>query len=392
MNNEYKEIVIAGGGVPALCLSLILSKNGIKSTIIEPFKPSKPENTKITGRTVALWQSSLNVLREAGIFESIENISGALKIMQIIDDSHFPHGSMFEVQFFAHEIDLDAFGYNIPAAPLLSFAADIADKDKNIDIIYGASVADIVGNFIELDNGEKIKANLIIGADGRNSKVRKAKGIDVKRCEYGQSAITCLIEHSKSHNNISTEFHRNGGPFTIVPLKGNISSIVWMENSEEAEKFISMNKHDFIQNLQIRTRNLVGEVSLKTNPELFPIIGLKANRIIADKTALIAEAAHVISPIGAQGMNLSLRDVAELSKIIIEAKKLGLDISSGSVLSKYERKRKNDINSRFAMIDGLNRIVSNNLESARGLRRFGLKAISTIPILKRKVMIEGLAP
>ncbi len=391
MNNEYKEIVIAGGGVPALCLSLILSKNGIKSTIIEPFKPSKPEDTEITGRTVALWQSSINILKKAGIFESIEDISGLLKAMQIIDDSHFPHGSMFDVQFFAHEINLDAFGYNIPAAPLLSFAADIAEKDKNIDIIYGASVADI-SDFVELDNGEKIDANLIIGADGRNSKVRKAKGIDVRRCEYEQSAITCLIEHSKSHNNISTEFHRNGGPFTIVPLKGNISSIVWMENSKEAEKFISMNKHDFIESLQVRTRNLVGEISLKTNPELFPIIGIKSKSIIADKTALIAEAAHVISPIGAQGMNLSLRDVADLSEIIIEAKKLGLDISSKSVLSKYERKRKNDINSRFTMIDGLNRIVSNNLETVRGLRRFGLKAISTIPILKKKVMMEGLAP
>lgn len=391
------EVLINGGGVPGLCLAILLGRDGIPVTVCEQANYPSPSDIQPSGRTVALWQGSLNVLRAIGFDESLfSSFSSPLKIMRLIDDNSFQKKDPVEVEFKASDLALDCFGYNIPAGLLLAHVSQIASKTDNVEILTQTTIQDynIVNTSIvaSLSNNEHIQAKLIVGADGRNSLVREKSNIDIWKNDYGQSAMTFLINHSKDHKSTSTEFHRPGGPFTIVPLPGKQSSIVWAENTQDADKFMAMSKQDFTQAVQDRTNGIVGEIELANSPQSCPLIGLRAKSLISDRTALIAEAAHVISPIGAQGMNLSLRDTAILAEVIVDQRRLGMDIGSQYSLEPYARRRQSDVHSRVAMIDSFNRIVNNDLISLRGARRFGLKTIDAIPALKKMVMKVGLAP
>lgn len=392
-----KEVIICGGGVPGLCLAILLGRSGLDVVVYEPHTPPKPEDIKPSGRTVALWQGSLNVLRAVGFDESVfENFSSKLSTMKLVDDNAVGQKAPVEVCFDAKDLGLDCFGYNIPAGLMLAHVAMMAAQCENVEIINGVSIQSYEshpGNVTaSTSDGGQVQARIIIGADGRKSIVRKTAGIEVWSSSYGQDAMTFLIDHAQDHHCTSTEFHRPGGPFTIVPLPGQRSSVVWVEKHDDAERFMAMSKQDFTQAVQDRSRGIVGDITLACTPQSWPLMGLRAKALTAPRSALIAEAAHVISPIGAQGMNLSLRDVAILAEVLIDQSRIGMDIGHASVLDLYAKRRQGDVHSRVAMIDGFNRIVSNDLVSLRGLRRVGLKTIEAIPALKDYVMRTGLAP
>jgi len=319
--------------------------------------------------------------------------------MRIIDDSN-PKITPVEIDFPASEINKDYFGHNIPNMMLHKTLGDQAMHCQNITVISPATLNKFDVNdsnvTATLDNGHKITADLIIGADGRESKVRELANIASSEEIYDQSAITCLIKHSKPHKNISTEHHRTGGPFTTVPMPDqngeHFSSVVWVEKQEDADNYIKMNKQALENAIEKRSRSALGEIQLASTPECWPLKGIIAEKIISNRIALIAEAAHVMSPIGAQGLNLSLRDVATLSEIIIDAARLGEDIGSNVTLAKYAKRRNIDITTRFKGVDGYNRIVSNNIGLLRGLRRVGLKSLKNIPAFKQLAMQQGLSP
>ena len=243
-----------------------------------------------------------------------------------------------------------------------------------------------------LDNGQIIDASLIIGTDGRKSIVRTIAGIEAKTRDYGQMAMTCLLSHTKPHNFTSTEIHRGGGPFTFVPMPGNASSLVWVEKSEAANDFLAMNKTAFQQAIQDRSLGLLGKITLESTPESWPLMTLDAERLTGDRAVLAAEAAHVLSPIGAQGLNLSLRDIATLAEILTDAARLGEDIGTPLVLARYEKRRRADIKSHTLGIDHLNRAVANDAVIVKDARRRGLQAFDKITPLKSFIMRQGLAP
>lgn len=392
------EVLIIGGGIPGLTLALLLGRIGIEVCVVDTEKMIAMDEVETTGRTSAIMSGSVNILKSAGIWDLIANETEALKTLRIVDDSNQSIDPI-QVDFFANDIGLSAFGYNTPNAKLRAVLCQEIEDIKTITHIAPARLTDYTlksqgsGVIATLDNGDEIEARLIIGADGRNSVVRQSAHIQINKKDYGQSAITCVIEHTKDHENISTEFHRPGGPFTTVPMPGgHTSSIVWMEKTEDAQRYIALDKNSFITALQDRTRNMLGTVSLKTTPESWPIITQNVKTLIGARCALMAEAAHVLSPIGAQGLNLSLRDVAALAETITDAMRLGQDIGSSTTLHAYEQKRRLDINSRVYGVDILNRAVGNNLNVMKGLRRAGLKSIDGIPALKEAAMIKGLAP
>lgn len=389
------DIAIIGGGIAGLTLAALLGEAGVSVDLVEPFPPDAANKTKPSGRTVALMENSLNIIKATGVWDKIADHAAPLKVMRIIDDS-IPGRGTHHSEFPANEIGQDQFGFNIPNALLRAALFEMVKKLKTVKLHTPNSLeqlhTDSSAVTCTLDNGKQINARLLVGADGRGSKTRELCGIDTKQQRYDQSAITCLINHSKSHDNVSTEFHRPGGPLALVPLPGNQSSIVWVEKTPRAEEIIKLKKQDFTQALQDAMNNILGGITLEAGPEMWPLGSLKADTLTAARIALMAEAAHVMSPITAQGLNLSLRDVAALAETIVDTMRLGLDPGSQSALRQYEKRRALDIKTRVFGVDGMNKIVSNNIPAVKGLRRAGFKALEALPPLRRFAMEQALAP
>lgn len=392
MTQMKTDIVVSGGGIAGLGLGILLAGAGLDVHLIDAAPPSA--KSAPSSRTVALMENSLNILKAADIWDAVREHAAPLETMRIIDDSSV--AGRTEVEFHAGDIGLEQFGYNIPNNILRDALYDAAKKTKHLSLhmpdalaAYEVQSADVTAT---LKSGKDISASLIVGADGRNSMVRQISGIQCTEHDDKQGAITCLISHSRSHNNTATEFHRPGGPLALVPMPGNISSVVWIEPGERADEFMRLRKNEFTQALQEQTKDILGAIQLESNPECWPLKTLKAKNLTAPRAVLMAEAAHVISPITAQGLNLSLRDVAALAETLVDAARAGLDIGSASVLQKYERRRRVDINTRVFGVDGMNKIVSNDANAVKGLRRAVLKTLDRAGPLKKMAMRAGLAP
>ena len=395
MTTKQADIIISGAGTPGLTLALLLADLGLEITLLEPRPPKRLKDTPLSGRTVALMNSSINILKHTRIWDQIKDDATPLQVMRIIDESAHK-GERIEAPFEARDIDEDQFGFNIPNDRLRAGLYEHAKAHKNITLFEkGLSKLEHDGPFATVSLAESkdtLQAPLIIGADGRKSPVREQAGIDIKTHDYGQSAITCVINHSKSHENISTEFHRPGGPLALVPMKGNQSSVVWVEKTDRTEEIIRLKKGEFERLLETHTNSILGGLTLEIGPEMWPLISLQSKRLIAPRVALAAETAHVMSPVTAQGLNLSLRDIASLAETIADAARLGLDIGSETVLKKYENRRMLDIKTRGWGVDGMNRLVAQKAETLKRIRRTGLKTVYNIPFLKRQAMHHGLQP
>lgn len=387
------EALIIGGGIAGQSLAALLGRSGLAVCLVEGMDPAKKPAAP-SARTVAVMQTSLNVIRACGIWDALASQCTPLKVMRIIDDSS-PNVEPVTLSFSADEIGLGEFGFNIPDALLREALGEHLKTLKNVRVIAPAKLKSYRadnGITATLDNGETIEARILIGTDGRNSMTRQLASIEFDEHDYAQVAMTCLLAHTRPHDFTSTEFHRPGGPFTFVPMPGNQCSLVWVENAADAKNFLALKKPEFEKAVQDRSRNMLGKITLTSTPESWPLKLMKSRCLTAPRVAIAAEAAHVLSPIGAQGLNLSLRDVATLAETIIDAARVGEDIGADAVLERYESRRRLDIGTRVAGIDGLNRVVSNDLIFLRGLRRAGLRALDTLPPLRELAMHQGLAP
>lgn len=386
--NKKCDVLISGAGVPGLTLAVLLGELGLKIILIDPHPPLALHEIRPDGRTAALMAGSVNILKATGAWDRCASRGAALETLRIIEGKT-------RADFRAGDIGLPCFGINIPNGILRAALAERALKIPHINIIPASLEgfsSDDFGITATLTNAENIRTRLLVGADGRNSETRRLSGIAVTERAYGQQAITCLIAHSKAHEHISTEFHRPGGPFTLVPMPGDVSSVVWVEHDDDANAFIKLRRADFERALQERTENLLGRITLETNPESWPLKALRAASLIARRTALMAEAAHVVSPLGAQGLNLSLRDAAVLAEEVADAARRGQDIGAHSVLSRYQFRRRADIMTRSLGTDSLTRMVSNDIGLLRSLRRAGLKTVETLDPLRHFAMNEGVTP
>lgn len=393
------EVLIVGGGIAGLALGCFLAEAGIKIAIIEPRNLPLEEKTEHFGRTAALMGASVNILKSLGLWNELSTRTAPLNKMRIIDDSNTAIEPV-TIDFPATEIGQDNFGHNIPNFMLHVALAQKISALKNVELLIPNKLENyhIADNKViaTLDDGKEVKAKLIVGADGRYSHVRKSADIDYQENNYGQSAITCLFEHSLPHQYISTEHHRSGGPFTTVPMPDkegkHYSSLVWVEKTEDAQNYIALEKSLFERAIKERSLNSLGEITLASSPECWPLKGIIAKSFTAPRMMLIAEAAHAMSPIGAQGLNLSLRDVATAAETIIDAARLGQDVGKETVLHQYTKRRQIDIKTRFTGVDSYNRIVSNNISLLRGIRRAGLKTMQSMPALKSFMMEQSLSP
>ncbi len=384
------DVLVAGGGPAGLMAALALSKTSLNITCCAP-DFELPVRDK---RTTALMQGSVRFLETLGLWATLKTQAAPLEVMRLVDRTNYALKAP-SVDFRSDELGPEPFGWNIPNAHLVNSLRKRIETHCNITIIC-ESIADVNASgtkvSVKTAGGLEGTASLVIAADGRNSLCRRRSGIQVNSWSYPQAAIVACFDHTQSHDNISTEFHFDAGPLTVVPLPGRRSSLVWIETPEQAQSLSELGDEDFAQRLEHETGGLLGKISNVTTRSSFPISGLTARRYSADRTLLVGEAAHVIPPIGAQGLNLGFRDVALACDLVNRAVEDGRDPGGIRVIDEFDRLRRRDVLPRTVAVDLLNRSLFQQFLPFQGARGLGLTMLEHIGPLRRFIMRQGIGP
>jgi 2-octaprenyl-6-methoxyphenol hydroxylase len=379
------EIIIVGAGAVGLVAALLLSKQGFLISLLEQGDPKdKFKGDLVDGHTTALMNNSLSLLKRCDVWDDVEPYTQAMDVLRIKEQS-----GAFE-DFKASDIGKKTFGRNVPQTPLRAFLLKKVKQQKNITYVANAQLTTLDKGVVQTSKGI-FEAALIIGCDGRNSFCRQAAGIETIDRVYEQTALTFLVDHSLPHHNTSTEIHKIGGPLTFVPLPHNQSSVVWVHKAEDAEAVLKLKKQELQQRLQDQSLGILGALEIKTAIASWPLTALYAKKLSAPRLVLIGETAHGYSPVGAQGLNVSMRDIDALVDMLVEARRLGQDMGSEIFLARYARSRKVDTLKRFYGVDGLNFLIRTENSMAQNIREKGIKFVSQIKPLKRFFMRQGMS-
>jgi 2-octaprenyl-6-methoxyphenol hydroxylase len=381
------EVAVVGGGPAGLTTAVAFASAGVETALIAKGPPAD-------NRTTALWSASIKALEVLEVWRLAKADAAPLTAIRLIDDTRRLIRAP-EVLFEAGEIRLDVFGYNIEnrylVAALDQRARGIANLTRIDAAVTQIEPADDAAT-LRLDNGAAVVARLVAGADGRRSLCRAAAGIATDRHEYPQSALTLNLAHTRPHRDISTEFHTEHGPFTLVPLPGLRSSLVCVVDPRDAEDLAALDDAALSAEVERRSHSMLGKVTVESGRGLFPLGVETARSFGSRRVALIGEAAHVFPPIGAQGLNLGLRDAATIVELVAEARHAGGDPGAADLLARYDRLRRPDVTSRTVAIDLLNRSLLSDFLPVQGARGFGLYLMDRIAPLRRALMREGVEP
>jgi 2-octaprenyl-6-methoxyphenol hydroxylase len=382
------DVAVIGGGPAGLAAAIALADTGAHTALIARRTPY-PDN-----RTTALLGGSVDFLRQIEVWPHCEDKAAALQTMRLVDDT----GRLIrapEVRFCCDEIGLDAFGYNIDNRSLMVALEDrvaelsnLTRFDDEADTISPQDADVAIGT----RSGPSLAARLVIGADGRQSLCREAAGIEVRRHDLAQAALTFNIGHSRPHRNISTEFHTPSGPCVFVPLPGDRCSVVWVATPAEANRLMALSDDELSVAAESQSHSILGRIHVEPGRHLFPLAIEQPKSFAKNRIALVGEAAHVLPPIGAQGLNMGLRDAADIADIVRDAIGCGEDPGAPQVLNRYHSARRTDIASRTFAIDLANRSLLSDFLALQSLRAAGLHLIGSLGPLRRLAMREGLAP
>ncbi|MDI7863209.1 UbiH/UbiF family hydroxylase [Rhizobiaceae bacterium n13] len=381
---EKYEIAIIGGGMAGMITALSLAKAGRSVVLIAG--PARKDR-----RTTALMDQSIRFLDSLGVWEKMRPSAAALSTMQIIDGTSRLLRAP-TVAFRSAELGLEAFGHNFPNEALIGVLEDMIAGEDRITVVAGNADSIAIseeGGSIRLQNGAALEASFVVGADGRRSMVRESAGITVRTWSYPQTALVLNFSHSIPHHDISTEIHTETGPFTQVPLPGDRSSLVWVQKPENAARMAELPLEDISRMVETRMQSMLGKVSVDAGPQTWPLSGMVASRFGAGRVALVGEAAHAFPPIGAQGLNLSLRDIIVLTEILSANPGVPISRTAGD---SFDRRRRADVMTRTASVDLLNRSLLSNLIPVQMLRAAGLHLLSSLSPLRSLVMHEGIEP
>src|SRR5215213_2765613 len=351
MENLAGEVVVVGGGPVGLTAAIALAGAGIETALIAG-RLREGDN-----RTTALLAGSVTALDTVGVWGQCRVNAAPLRIMRIVEDTSRLIRAP-EVRFAASEIGLDAFGHNIENCHLMAALDARARALPTLRVLADdAIMVETNDNWVtvRLQSGASIAAALAIGAEGRQSLCRAAAGIGAEGSRYPQTALTFNLSHSRQHDDTSTEFHTETGPFTLVPLPGRRSSLVFVTDLADARQLSSLPDDEMAAEIERRSHSILGKITLEPGRGLFPLAVETVRAFGARRVALIGEAAHVIPPIGAQGLNLGLRDAAAIAELVVAAHRAGNDVGSAALLQDYDRMRRADITSRRYAVDLLNR-------------------------------------
>ncbi|MDO5620804.1 MAG: UbiH/UbiF family hydroxylase [Paracoccus sp. (in: a-proteobacteria)] len=387
------DILVSGGGIAGLIAAAAFGAEGHSVICVDPAPPVTEESAAGSDlRTTAFLQPSRAVLVRAGLWDVFAPHAAPLQIMRIVDAGGAEPQARLVRNFDASEIGDQPFGWNLPNWLLRrEITTRLADM-PNVTFRPGIGATGLTPRqdcaIVTLSDGSRVQAQLVVAADGRNSTIRQALGIGVKTTRYGQRALAFAVTHDKPHENVSTEVHRSGGPFTLVPLpdrEGRPSSaVVWMERGAEIDRLKALPREDFAAELNARSASILGHLTQATGLTDWPIISQLADRFTGPRTALIAEAAHVVPPIGAQGLNMSLADLACLRDLSAD------NPGSRASLDAYHRRRWPEARLRILGIDALNRASMVSPRPLRDLRAAALGALYAARPVRRLMMQAGL--
>lgn len=380
--------IVIGGGPAGLAAAIALAKAGAMTALIARRAPYADN------RTTALLGQSVDLLERLDVWHRCAGDATALRQMRLVDDT----GRLIrapEVKFCADEIGLEAFGYNVENRRLMGALEERAAELPNLIRLDDEAETvgpDETGVAVVTRLGQTLSARLVVGADGRRSHCREAAGISVRSRALKQSALTFNTINARPHRNVSTEFHTAQGPCVFVPLPGNRTSVVWVAAPQEAERLIALSDVELSHAVERQAHSIFGRMQVDVGRNLFPLVIEQPNRFAARRIALVGEAAHVLPPIGAQGLNMGLRDAADLAEIIGAALTNGEDPGCDPVLARFDRARRADVASRSFAIDIANRSLLSDFLPMQAARALGLQLLGALPPLRRIAMREGLAP
>ncbi len=396
MIREPTDILISGGGVAGLTAAAAFGALGFTVICVDPAAPvTDDRDEKADLRTTAFLQPARQLLMDAGLWPRLAPHAAALQVMRIVDAGGARPEPRLIRDFTAAELSDQPFGWNLPNWLLRrEMVARLAEL-PNVSFRPGLATRGVLTRegaaLVTLSDGSAVAARLLVAADGRDSPVRQALNIAVETRRYGQKALAFAVTHERPHDNISTEVHRSGGPFTLVPLpdrEGRPSSaIVWMEEGALAARLAALPVPAFEAAMTERSSGLYGPLTLATRRSLWPIISQHATRLSAERTVLMAEAAHVVPPIGAQGLNMSLADLACLLDL---ARAAPDRLGDRAMTESYHRRRWADVRARVAGIDLLNRASMLKAAPLRDLRAGALNALYSASPVRRALMKAGL--
>ena len=390
---ERIDILVSGGGIAGLITAAAFGAQGFSTLCVDPAPPVTEEGSEGADlRTTAFLAPSVALLRRIGLWDRLLPHATPLQVMRIVDAGGALPVARLTRDFNASEIGDQPFGWNLPNWLLRrEISARLAEM-ANVRFQPGTGTAGVLardeGAIVTLTDGRRVRSRLLVGADGRDSPVRQALGIGVRTFRYGQKALAFAVTHEQPHKNISTEVHRSGGPFTLVPLPDRdgkpCSAIVWMENGREVARLAALPPDAFEVELNARSAGVLGHLTLATRLTQWPIISQIADRFTGPRTALIAEAAHVVPPIGAQGLNMSLADLSALLDLS------GDEPGDPAGLAAYDRARRPEAYARLLGIDALNRASQAGIRPLRDLRAAALGGLYGIAPVRRLMMRAGL--
>jgi 2-octaprenyl-6-methoxyphenol hydroxylase len=393
---ETTDILISGGGVAGLSAAAALGSAGFRVICVDPTPPvTDGEDDGADLRTTAFLQPSIRVLAEAGLWDRLSPHAAPLQVMRIIDAGGPDPVARLVKEFDAAEISEQPFGWNLPnwllRREMVARLAELPNVSFRPGVGFARMLVRDAEVLVTLTDGAQVSAKLVIGADGRTSPVREALGISARTFRYGQKALAFAVGHDPAHQNVSTEVHRSGGPFTLVPLPDRqgrpASAVVWMESGPEVARLAALPVEAFEAEMTVRSSGILGQLKLLSRRSVWPIISQIADRMSGPRTVLMAEAAHVVPPIGAQGLNMSLADLTCLLDLALQHRD---DPGVPAVTDAYHRRRHWEVQARVTGIDLLNRASMAGAQPLRDLRSQALDVLYSAKPVRQTLMRAGL--
>jgi 2-octaprenyl-6-methoxyphenol hydroxylase len=386
---ETHELVVVGGGLVGLSLGIATAQAGLDTLVVDREETEVTVAESYDGRASAIAYGSQRILSALGIWAKLAGQAAPILEIRVADDNaplflHYDH----------REVGDHPLGWIVENAvlrrALLERVRELPHLAHAAPQTVSGAERSAAGALVRLASHHAVRARLVAAADGKASPLRKAAGIRTIEWSYPQTGIVTTVRHERPHRGVAVEHFLPAGPFAILPLTGNRSSLVWTERADLAPRILAMGAHDFADELRRRFGDFLGTVEPVGPRWSYPLAFLHAENYAAERLALAGDAAHLIHPIAGQGLNLGLRDVAALAEVLVDARRLGLDIGDAEVLRRYERWRRIDNWMLAAVTDSLNRLFSNAIPPVKLARDLGLAAVNQVPPLKRLFMRHAM--
>jgi len=384
------DVLISGGGMVGLPLGLALAQGGLKTVIVDAAPPAKLLEPSFDGRVSALAYASVRMLTALKVWEQLAPHAQPIGEILVTDGQAGKPASPFSLHFDAQEVGAEALGHIAENRHIRATLYQAVAASPNLELMAPAAVKSLKvesgGALARLADGEEISAALAIAADGRDSALRAEMGMQVIGWSYPQTGIVATVEHEKPHNGVAYEHFLPSGPFAILPMTGNRSSLVWTEAKAKAPALLALDEAGFHEELSRRFGGHLGETRSAGPRWSYPLSFHLARDFVRPRFALAGDCAHGIHPIAGQGLNLGLKDAAALAEVLLDAGRLGRDIGALDTLKRYERWRRFDSFALAASTDALNRLFSNDIAPLRHLRNLGLGIVDSIGPARRFFM------